>query len=56
MKSGYTPVRNDILMIWAKGIIIKSGITDNIFRGILDGPVDLFSKELMMSNISSLAT
>ena len=43
-------------MIWAKGIIIKSGITDNIFRGMLDGPVDLFSKEMMMPKISLLAT
>ena len=34
--------------------MIKSGITDNILRGILDGPVDLFSKEFMISSISSL--
>ena len=32
------------LMIQASGNIIESGITDNIFKGMLDGPVDLFLK------------
>ena len=39
------------LIMYARGMIIKSGINDNKFRGILDGPVDLFSSELIMSNI-----
>ena len=44
-------------MVYAKGKIIKSAITDNIFMGILDGPEDLFiSKEFMISNITSLET
>ena len=41
-------------MIYAKGMIIKSGINDNNFRGILDGPGDLFSNEFIISSISSL--
>ena len=43
-------------MIYAKGNIIKSGITDSSLRGILYGPVELFSKEFIMSRISSLDT
>ena len=48
------PVSNDILIMYARGMIIKSGINGNSFRGILVGPVDLFSRELIMSSISSL--
>ena len=36
--------------------MIKSGIRCNNFRGMLDGPVDLFAKEFIISNISSLDT
>ena len=40
-------------MMRANGKIIKSGIADSIFRGMLDGPEDLFSRECMISSISS---
>ena len=43
-------------MMKAKGIIIRSGITDNIFNRILEGPVDLFSSDFIISRISSLDT
>ena len=43
-------------MIYAQGNIIKSGIMDSSLRGILYGPVDVDSKEIMMSRISSLDT
>ena len=35
-------------------MLIKSGINDNNFKGILDGPVDIFSSETIISRISSL--
>ena len=38
--------------MYARGMIIKSGINDNKFRGILDGSVYLFSSELIMSSAS----
>ena len=41
-------------MIWASGKIIRSGIRANSFSGMLDGPLDLFGSEFMISNISSL--
>ena len=41
---GNTPVKNDILIIYASGTIIKSGIKVNNLNGILEGPVDLFSR------------
>ena len=40
--------------MYARGMIIKSGINDNNFIGMLDGPVDLFSCELIMPSIFSL--
>ena len=43
-------------MIWANGKITKLGIADSIFRGMLDGPEDLFSRECMIYSISSLET
>ena len=53
--SGNSPVDKEKLMIYARGIIIKSGIVrDNRLSGILDGPVDSFSNMLIMSRISSL--
>ena len=52
-KSGNSPVKIDILMC-AKANIIRSGITDNSFRGILEGPVDLFSREFIILSITSL--
>ena len=55
-KSGYTQDCKDILIINARGMIIKSGINDNNFKRILDGPVDLFSVEFIISRISSLDT
>ena len=36
--------------------IIKSGIIDNIFRGMLEDPEYLFFKEWMITIISSLDT
>ena len=51
---GYTPVLMDKLIIKARGMMIKSGIRDSSLTGILEGPVDLFSKELITSRISSL--
>ena len=53
-RSGYTPDCRDILIIDARGVIIRSGINDNNFNGMLEGPVDLFSNEYIMSRISSL--
>ena len=35
-------------------VIIRSGITDNSFMGIPEGPVDLFSTEFIILSISSL--
>ena len=52
--SGNSPVKIDILLMRDKGNIIRSGITDNSFRGILEGSVDLFSSEFIISIISSL--
>ena len=42
------------LIMYARGMIIKSSIKDNSFRGILVGPLYLFSSELIMSSISIL--
>ena len=53
-KSGYTLDCKDILIINVRRTIIKSGINDNNFKGILDGPVDLFPSEFIISRISSL--
>ena len=55
-KSGNSPVKIDILIMWAEGNIIRSGIADNSSRGILEGHVDLFSSEFIISSISSLDT
>ena len=53
---GNTPVENDLLIIYASGIIIKSGIKDNNLNGILEGPVDLSSnyvKYLLIGSVSN---
>ena len=54
--TGNITLKNDILIIWAKCKIITLGITDSIFRGMLEVPEDLFSKECMKSSISSIDT
>ena len=37
----------DILITYAKGMIIRSGIKESNLRGILHGPVYLFSNEFI---------
>ena len=49
---GNTPVENDLLIIYASGIIIKSGIKDNNLNGILEGPVDLSGPQLIFQRIN----
>ena len=44
----------DILIMKARGMMIRPDIKDNNFTGILKGSVDLFSNELIISRISSL--
>ena len=49
---GNTPVENDLLIIYASGIIIKSGIKVNNLNGILEGPVDLFPRALIIEELN----
>ena len=52
--SGNFPELKERFMISHKGIIIKSGIIFNNFKGMLCGPVDLFSRLEIISKTSSL--
>ena len=50
---GKTPVIKDTLIILHKGARIRSGINLSSLIGILTGPVDLYSKDIIISSTSS---
>ena len=54
--SGKLPLTKDKLINLQSGTIIKSGINCKSFTGMLAGPVDLFSRTLIISNTSASDT
>ena len=51
--SGKIPVEKDALIIWQRGVMIRSATIFKCFRGILAGPVALLGNAFMTSKISS---
>ena len=54
--SGKLPLTKNKLINLQSGTIIKSGINCKSFTGMLAGPVDLFSRTLIISNTSASDT
>ena len=54
--SGKIPFSNDKLIILHKGNTIRSGINNNSFVGMLEGPLLLLPRDLIMSINSSFVT